>query len=82
MLLSQTQARVARRGHFVLSCLPLVPAKAWESFRPTMDDMPPGLGPGHPSDWCPLNPCQGRRQGRLRVYMCQAVLPFAVVLRS
>jgi hypothetical protein len=38
--------------------------------------------PGHPSDWCPLKPCQGRGQARLRVYMCQAVLPFAVVLRS
>ncbi len=30
------------------------------------------LGPGHPSDRCPLNPCQGRGQARLRVYMCQA----------
>ena len=37
------------------------------------------LGPGHPSDWCPLNPCQGRGQARLRVYVRQAALPSAVV---
>ena len=30
------------------------------------------LSPGHPSDWCPLTPCQGRGQARLRVYVCQA----------
>ena len=38
------------------------------------------LDPGHPSDWCPLNPCQGRSQARSRVYMCRAALPCAVVL--
>jgi hypothetical protein len=32
----------------------------------------PTLGPGHPSDWCLLTPCQGRRQARLRVSVCQA----------
>ena len=36
----------------------------------------------HPSDRCPLNPCQGRGQARLRVYMCRAPLGFAVVPRS
>jgi hypothetical protein len=40
------------------------------------------LGLGHPSDWCPLNPCQGRGQARLRVYMCRAAPRSAVVLRS
>jgi hypothetical protein len=37
---------------------------------------------GHPSDWCLLTPCQGRRQAWLRVYMYRAALPSAVVLRS
>jgi hypothetical protein len=29
------------------------------------------LGPGHPSDRCHLNPCQGRGQARLGVYVCR-----------
>ena len=37
---------------------------------------------GHPSDWRPLTPCQGRGQAYFRVYMCQAAPPSAVVLRS
>ena len=40
------------------------------------------LGPGHPSDWCPLNPCQGRGQAWLRVCMCQAAPPSAVTPRQ
>jgi hypothetical protein len=40
------------------------------------------LGPGHPSDRCPPNPCQGRGQARLRVYMCQAPSRSSVALRS
>ena len=39
------------------------------------------LGPGHPSDRCPLNPCQGRSQARLRVHMCQALLRSVLALR-
>src|SRR5208283_708827 len=38
------------------------------------------LGPDHPSDRCPLTPCQGRSQARLRMYVW-APLPSAVVLR-
>jgi hypothetical protein len=40
----------------------------------------PALGPGHPSDWCPLNPCQGAVECCLRVYLCLATQPCAVVL--
>ena len=40
------------------------------------------LGSGHPSDWRPMNPCQGRSQAWLGGYMCKAASPFAVVLWS
>jgi len=40
------------------------------------------LGPGHPSDRCPLNPWQGRGQARLHAYMCRAPCRSAVALRS